>query len=255
MKQIRWLVWGALLLAASMAGCGSGTATPTGAVPTETVSALFLPVIPPATPRPAPTPTPTAPAAGATPEPSPTVDEPSTTVIYDDALAPGWSLDHSWDMALDAANGSPVHGGSQSIAATPLRGAGAVLIGVADPEGRSYLRDDYAGLRFWLNGGPQGIALDELTVTVLGSNTRPDFSPDDDSVEIDEARGPFFSETRLYYLGFNRAIPPETWAPVEVWLDELPYDPVYTFITAFYIKNDDAYFNTFYLDDIVLVGY
>ena len=64
---------------------------------------------------------------------------------------------------------------------------------------------------------------------------------------------PTFSETRLYFLGINRDIPPETWVNVEVWLDDLQYDPIYEYVTGFYIKNDEGFGQTFYVDAVRII--
>lgn len=246
---------------ALLPACQSAGVPANGPLERETVSHLFLPVETVAAPAPtvamadmfntpvsaisiAPTMTPSTEAA--TPA--------ALQMVFDDHLYPGWSLAQSWDMAIDAANQQPVRCGSHSLRATPLKANGAMFVTNADPA-RAYLRDDYQALRFMLHGGEKGLTLEDLAVTVLGSNARPDFDPNDDSVEVDEDLGPFFSETRLYFLGFNRGIPPDTWVTVEVVLDELPYDPDYTYITGFYIKNDEAYRGTFYVDDIALIRY
>ena len=110
-------------------------------------------------------------------------------------------------------------------------------------------------MRFWLHSDQDGLALSDLAVTVLGSNAQPTFDPQDHSVRVDADKGPFFSETRLYYLGFNHAISPDAWVLVEVWLDELPYDPDYVYLTGIYIKNDRDYRGRFYIDDVQLIGY
>jgi hypothetical protein len=73
-------------------------------------------------------------------------------------------------------------------------------------------------------------------VTVLGSNSYTYWVEDDISVK--SIYEPVFSETRLYYLGVNRTIPPNTWVKVELWLDERIYDPDYRYVTGFYIKNE-----------------
>ena len=62
-----------------------------------------------------------------------------------------------------------------------------------------------------------------------------------------------FSETRLYFLDIKHTIPPDTWVEVVVWLDQLIYDPPYKYVTGVYIKNDQGFFNTFYVDHVSLL--
>jgi hypothetical protein len=75
----------------------------------------------------------------------------------------------------------------------------------------------------------------------------------DDSVPSPVLGEPAFSETRLYYLDINRTIPPDTWVLIEMWLDELAYEPDYEYVTGFYIKNNEGFAQTYYVDDVQLI--
>jgi hypothetical protein len=91
---------------------------------------------------------------------------------------------------------------------------------------------------------------------VLGSNSYTYWLANDTSVPTDTTvtvEAPLFSETRLYDLHINRAIPPGTWVQVVVWLDDLIYDPEYTYVTGMYIKNNKGFLNTFYIDQVNLL--
>jgi hypothetical protein len=107
------------------------------------------------------------------------------------------------------------------------------------------------GISFWLNSGADTLNTDALVVTVLGSNDYGYYLPNDKSVVTDAKN--FFSETRLYYLGINRSIPPNTWVPIVLWLDSLPYDPPYKNVTGIYLKNDASFRQTFYVDQVELL--
>ncbi|MCJ7701081.1 MAG: hypothetical protein MUO62_05825 [Anaerolineales bacterium] len=48
-------------------------------------------------------------------------------------------------------------------------------------------------------------------------------------------------------------VPPYTWAEVIIWLEDLVYDPYYDYVVGFYLKNDESYLQTFYIDDVRLV--
>ena len=54
-------------------------------------------------------------------------------------------------------------------------------------------------------------------------------------------------------MHIKRAIPPNNWVEVVVWLDDRIYDPDYTNVTGMYIKNDQGFLDTFYIDDIKLL--
>lgn len=71
--------------------------------------------------------------------------------IYGDALAGGWD-DWSWNTTRDFSNGSPVYGGSHSLAVR-FDAAWAGLYLHADP---AVVGSGYTHLRFWLHGGAGG---------------------------------------------------------------------------------------------------
>jgi len=113
------------------------------------------------------------------------------------------------------------------------------------------------GVSFWLNSGDAPVRPDDLAVTVVGSDAFPFWIAGDDSVAINNPAAneelPTFSETRLSFLHVDRTLPPQTWIKIEVWLDELLYDPDYTYVTGFYVKNDASFFQTVYIDDVALL--
>ncbi len=215
---------------------------------------------PTSTPRPTRTPWPTLPPA--TPAPlTETVGggvatSPQFTLatVYTDALAAGWSATESWGVRLNLQDTSYVYDGEFAVAVTPEEDYGSLFFTVAPGSPSVYLYDRTLGVSFWLNAGPgdEPLYLDQLAVTVVGSNAYTYWREEDDSVEIEEGES-FFSETRLYYLGLNRALPAETWVEVMVWLDDLPFDPDYTYVTGLYVKSDVGFRQTFYVDEVALV--
>jgi hypothetical protein len=234
----------------------------TGGTPTPASSFVQPTVYPTNTPRPTPTPRPPP----ITVIPSPTGEQgtesregdaaarPQFTLIsiYTDTLAAGWSVTESWGVRLDLQDTTYVHGGRHAIAVTPEEDFGSLFFTVVPGSPRIYPYDRTLGVRFWLNSGAEPLYLDQLAVTVLGSNAYTHWQKDDDSVKIKEGES-FFSETRLYYLGLNRSLPAETWVEIVVWLDDLPFDPDYTYITGLYIKSEAGFRRTFYVDDVALV--
>lgn len=182
-------------------------------------------------------------------------------VIYDDTLDPNWTVEHSQQMRSDLAATDYVLNGMTAIAVTPTADFGRFFLAVRPDTDIAYSRDRILGVSFWLNGGENPIATDDLAVTVMGSNAHTYWVAGDKSAQMDAGipdsevteDAPLFSETRLYYLDINRTIPPDTWVEVIVWLDNLSYDPFYDYITGIYIKNDEGFLNTFYIDRVSLL--
>lgn len=234
---------------------------------TPTVAALFLAQ---STPVVTPTPTP-AQQAPILLQPTPTPSNQAvaqveanvypTVVIYDDQLDPHWSVEQSGESTIDLAAQAvnfqsldveqTLSSGAATIAVSPQADYGTLFFTVRPESGASYQRPHVLGVSFWLNSGDNGIAPADLAVAVVGSNTLPYWTPDDKSVFPDDQGN--FSETRLYFLKIDRAIPPHTWLNIVVWLNERQYDPFYKYVTGFYIKNDAGFRNTYYLDQVSLL--
>jgi hypothetical protein len=206
------------------------------------------------TPTPRPTSTPTAASAQR-------VDAYVEVAVYADKLDPHWSLEQSdkveydpfdtshWYSPMDEQLG--LDSGAVSLAVTPLDDFGTLFFTVKPGSGTTYARARVLGVSLWINSGAAILDTDDLSITVVGSNKTEYWSADDYSV-LPESDG-VFSETRLYYLGLNRAIPPDTWVRVNVWLDDLQFDPIYENVTGFYIKNDADLRTTFYVDNVALL--
>ncbi len=237
-----------------------------GNTPVPTIAPLFrMPAI--GTPQPSPTPTvllPEAtqavnnlPAAEPTAQP---LDYPEI-VIYDDELNPDWTIEHStdvranlWDTAHWFQKLHPqldLNSGSTAIAVSPQADYGALYFTVHPDSATAYKRTDLLGISFWLNSGSTTLGTDDLAISVIGSNQQPTWSADDTSVFADQPGA--FSETRLYFLQINRTIPPDTWVNIIVWLNDLDYDPIYQYVTGFYIKNDVGFRNTYYIDRVTFI--
>jgi hypothetical protein len=178
-------------------------------------------------------------------------------VIYDEALHPDWSLEHSYGMRYDLGSSIYVHSGLRASTITPLVPGGDFLLTVKKEAATRYAREDIVGVSFWLNGGENYIDPGDLVSAVLGSNQYTYWIPDDPSVQlagrVTQDNAHVFSPTRLYYLGINRPIPPGTWVEAINWLDERIFDPEYTYITGLYIRNDTDFLETIYVDKITLL--
>lgn len=236
-------------LSSHVAGAASPSATsPPEGTPTATshlsqtqvTTPTPHPVAPPSTPSPLPE----GSMAGNAPF--------ALAQIYTDTLAAGWSVAESWGVQLDLTNTTFVQSGDRAIAVTPAEDYGSLFFAVTPGSPHAYPYERTLGARFWLNAGAEPLHLDQLAVTVLGSNAYPHWEEDDDSVEIEEGET-FFSETRLYYLELNRVIPAETWTEIVIWLDDLPFDPDYTYVTGLCVKSEAGLRQTFYVDDVGLI--
>lgn len=242
------LLWLCLLVAC---GTPKSTGSASRAAPTPTVSPLFDAAASVATAVPAPSPTdrPGSAALVALPTPDNRIED---AIIYSDTLDAGWELGQSWATTVDPDETAYIRSGKKSLAVTPTDNYGGLFFTLRQGT-TPYERERVLGLSFWLNAGDGEIETGDLAVTVLGSNAYPYWVENDQSVApagrvTDDS--PLFSETRLYYLGINRTIPPDTWVEVILWLDERQLDPDYTYVTGFYIKNSEEFRQTFYVDDV-----
>ena len=236
---------------------------------TPTVAALFL-----AQPSKAASPTAKGQGVPITLQPTPQTNNQATTaatqaqaavypavVIYDDQLNASWSVEQSANSAINLAatdlnfqslDRQQAHSsGATSIAITPQADYGTLFFTVRPESGAVYQRQSVLGVSFWLNSGSSGIGPADLAIAVVGSNVFAYWTPDDQSVFPDKKGA--FSETRLYFLKINRTIPPHTWLNLVVWLNDLQYDPVYQYVTGFYLKNDVGFRSTYYLDQVALL--
>lgn len=263
----------ALLL---LSGCGARApavrADLTTPQPAPTVAPIFG-EIPTATPRPAVTRTPlptavsaataaagdtAAPATGTAAAPTPDRADPTAGLelvpVYRDGLSNSWTLTNSVLVDYLTRSTTFVDEGRYALEAKALADFSTLYFTVRSDAQERFERDRVIGLRFRLGGGDAPIGSEDLAVAVIGSNAQPYWIKDDSSVESlgpVTLESPLFSETRLYFLGINDAIPAGEWTEIIVWLDELIYDPDYRYLTGFYLKTDGL--ERFFLDDVTLL--
>ena len=210
------------------------------------------PVSAPATQTPRPTFTPRPTTTPLPPElPTVYVDPFVDVSIYADDLDANWQIFEPSGMEYDLQATEQVYSGQYAIEAVPKGDFSTLLFAVRPDAQESYPRNQVLAVSFQLYSGEDFIKTDALAVTILGSNSFPYYVKNDNSVLNNY--DPVFSETRLYYLGINRDIPPDTWVEVTVWLDDLLYDPIYRYVTGFYIKNDADFRQPFRVDDVRLI--
>jgi hypothetical protein len=123
-----------------------------------------------------------------------------------------------------------------------------------------FLREDVLGISFWLSVSENELNIDQLLIEVFGSDTFSYWVEDDISALVDIET---FSGKRMYGLGLNRTLAPETWIHIEILLDNLVFDPnfdeesvedfEYTYITGFAIHFTENFSGTIYLDEIQLL--
>lgn len=191
-------------------------------------------------------PTRAAPASPATPQANL-----AEVIIFDETLDANWTLENSKSFKFNLQDKTFAKNGQVAIAATPQEDFGTLLFAVKKDAAQNYPRNRVWGVSVWINPGSDDIAPEELALTIVGSNENKFWVANDTSVKTDQAH--FFSETRLYYLGVNKLIPPKTWVELIVQIDKLPYDPDYQYVTGIYLKNGKGFTRTFYVDRVALL--
>lgn len=198
----------------------------------------------PNTPRPTLVPLPTL-------TPVPTIQTRIVT-IYGDGLNDNWSVENSKEVVYELEDTSFAFDGANSLSYKPKAEYADLAFTLNKDADEFYLRDEVLAVRFWVYGDGDYIETDDLLVTVVGSNDYPYWVAGDDSVVVQDS-GPIFPETRLYFINVEEDIPPDTWFQVELWLNDLIYDPEYEYVTGVYLKSDADVARTLYLDEVELL--
>lgn len=220
--------------------------SPSGA---PTIAGIFrLP--PSATPSPIATPT-TILEFTATPRPQATRSQFFTLPVYEDELNPDWVVQEDTRMRIDLKSSSELHRGQAAISFAPRRkGDGTLFITVSDQSKEEYRRDQVAKLSFWLYSPKALLYLDQFFITFVGSKGLPYWSPEDQKVADYLS---VFPRIRLDQLGFDRAVPADTWVLVEIDLDEVrALAPEYQYLTGISFKNATDPNHPLLIDDINL---
>jgi hypothetical protein len=254
---------GLLLIALILIGCGEQSNTPPQVVPT--ISSMFgtQPTI-----RPVPTldsstdnstvpqPLPNATAIAQATITALGEDKLLSVPIYSDTLSASWSIKNSFQTTIDLKSQDYINQGHFAIKVQPQMATGTLYFTLDKTVTKYILRNRVQALRFYVSGGKDYLDKDAITVAIIGSNAHPYWIENDTSVKIDGRvtdNQPVFSETRLSFLGIHKSIPPKTYVKVTVWLNDLIYDPIYTYVTGFYVKTDKISAPTFYIDDVSLL--
>jgi hypothetical protein len=171
--------------------------------------------------------------------------------IYSNGLSSDWEIVQNTEVEVTQTGRPNTYEGRSALQVTPLQDFGQLIFRVKPGAKNIYLRSQVLALIFWINASPNYIDTDDIVVTVFGSNQNSYWVTDDRSA-WDGPDSPF-SETRLYYLGLNNAVPPQAWGEVINWLDDRQFDPDYKYVTGFYIKNDESFASTYFIDEISLL--
>lgn len=175
--------------------------------------------------------------------------EPVEVPIYSDSLSSGWQVvSPDNEMLFNLQSEDQAHSGTRSIAVTPNKSHGKIYIVASPSNSSTYNRPEVLGIQFWIYSGERGLDQYDLAVTAIGSNDYTYWRKDDYSVL---SKTPY-EETFLRWLGYELNIAPFTWVPVQIWLNEMRFDPDYKYVTGLYITNRQGFTRTFYIDDISL---
>jgi hypothetical protein len=216
-----------------------------------TVAGVFR-TSPSATPSPMGIPaTPTLTAqTTATPTPSPL---PYTVLVYGESLHANWEVQRRSGMTVNLAATGQAYRGQTAISITQRgKGEADLLFTVSDKSEEVYQRDQVTKLSFALYSPKTPLYLDQFSVSLLGSNSQLYWSAKDDSVKS-SGYGSVFPEIRLDQLGFDKAIPANTWVLVEIDLSKaLALEPRYQFVTGISLKSTAGATHTLLVDDLRL---
>ncbi|MCL5996496.1 MAG: Ig-like domain-containing protein, partial [Chloroflexi bacterium] len=177
-----------------------------------------------------------------------------TVPVFDDRLAPGWTLEDGWGVTVTEQGGT-VHNGQRAVLVLGQQNNGALFFAVTQAKtstARPFPRRDYVGLRFWIHPVDKPFTLNELALAVVGSSKLAYWSREDQSVPQQDVA--YSGETKLTFLNLSGALPANTWTKMEVWFNQLQSTPPSRYLTGFYMKGDALAQRLFYIDDVELMA-
>lgn len=186
-----------------------------------------------------------------TPLPQATEAQFFTFPVYEDNLNANWEVQQDTKMRFDLKFSSEVYRGDQAISFTPLNRADTTLfITVSDQSKNDYRRDQLTKLSFWLYSPKTLLYLDQFFITFVGSKRLPYWSAEDQKVANYLS---VFHRIGLDELGFDRAVPADTWVMVEIHFDEVrALAPEYQYLTGISFRNATNPTHPLLLDDMSL---
>ena len=235
--------------------------------PDATTSTLYVDIVATevqmteeAPPLPTPTNTPM-------PTPVPTLGLETLENLYDDELHPNWEI--VTNAEYEISHDRNPYSGNASIIFTPTLGARTFMFTVKESADRAYRHDEIFGITFQVSSINNHIDLNEMAMTVVGSNEVPYWKMVDFSVEnvgipnenwvgkedrISNWYATIYPETLIAFLEVDRAIAPKIWTPVNNWLPARLLAPEYEYVTGFYLKTGTFFQGTVQIDDIRIIA-
>ncbi len=196
-------------------------------------------------------PTSTLPAQTAeTESPTPTA-QPYTVLIYGDSLNPNWVAQPDTGVKIDLKSSRKVYRGDAAISLPPRKRGGATsFFAVSDHSQEEYRRNQVAKLSFRLYSPKDPLYLDQFAIAFVGSKRLPYWSAEDQKVADFLS---VYPRINLNQLGFDRAIPADTWVLVEINLDQdLALAPEYQYLTGISFTNTTDPARPLLIDDVSL---
>lgn len=234
-SRSRSLLFTFLCVAVLLMGCGGGGETAVTPPPT-TLPDTPAPIV----------------AATAMPAADPTGGDTAELFLFDDRLAPEWTLNNSWGVVVDDASANSTHSGARAIAVTPEQGYGGLFFNVDALSTAGFRRSRFLGVRFWINPGDHPLPADSLALGLVGSDDFPYWSRETSAAP--QQNVPFSSEIPLTHLGLSGDLPANSWTAVELWFQQLDDQPTYQYLVGLYLKNSADLSQTYYVDDVALVA-
>ncbi|MGB1251181.1 MAG: hypothetical protein ACPG8W_11240 [Candidatus Promineifilaceae bacterium] len=201
------------------------------------------------------------------PTPVPTVGLETYELVYEDELSANWEI--VTNAQYEVIHGRNPYSGNASIIFTPTLGARTFMFTVKESADRTYRQDEIFGITFQVSSINNHIGIDDMAMTVIGSNEIPYWKLDDFSVEnvgipnenwvgredrISNWYATIYPETLFAFLEVDRAIAPKTWTPVNNWLSARLLAPPYEYVTGFYVKTGNLFQGTVQIDDIRIIA-
>ena len=176
-----------------------------------------------------------------------------TITLYSDSFNPNWMLYGAQDEEINPNANTQVHHGLFSIEVTPKKSTSDLYFLLREGTRDLFPRPQIYGFRFKLNPGETPLDLSQLVVGILGGSKESEILDPEELAITTEL--PIIPATNLSIPGSNPIIPPNTWSDVIVWFDDSIPDPVYDYILGLYIRKEQTFLQTFFLDDVQLVVY
>lgn len=203
------------------------------------------------------------PTQTAIPTAIPTLPVQTSSVIYYDGMSSDWDIRSTGTFTTGYTGAAS--SGDRSILFEPALGERVLLFTLKQSAERSFPHDDTLAITFLLTSPDGDIGLQDVAVTVIGSNRYFYWVEGDHSVQnvaspnlpgrlrddaISNAYADHFPESAIEFLHVARAIPKDSWVPVTVYLPERIFAPDYRYVTGFYIKVDELFDRRILIDDV-----